>query len=102
MSSQAKVGLSMSSGSGGVEVQDIKKLMRINTLPAKTFKNLIPADDRVRKEVPKPIGERLSASLMFDWEGKPNLDLMRNHFLREGRLEIEAATKLIKQVLYLF
>eukprot|EP01102_Stenamoeba_stenopodia_P004437 TRINITY_DN14746_c0_g1_i1.p1 TRINITY_DN14746_c0_g1~~TRINITY_DN14746_c0_g1_i1.p1 ORF type:complete len:733 (+),score=153.21 TRINITY_DN14746_c0_g1_i1:248-2446(+) len=95
ITTQNKPSLSLSSGP--MEIPDIKKLTRINTLPVKTFKHFLTSDDRVRREVPKPIGERLSSGLLFDWEGKPNLDCVRNHFLREGRLELEAAEKLIKK-----
>lgn len=58
----------------------------------------IDEDDRVRKEVPKPVDNRLGSSLLFDWEGMPNIDCLKNHFLREGRLETATAIQIVKQV----
>ncbi|XP_078421501.1 serine/threonine-protein phosphatase 2B catalytic subunit gamma isoform-like isoform X1 [Cetorhinus maximus] len=51
--------------------------------------------DRVAKAVPVPPARRLTMQDIYS-EGKPKLDVLRAHFIKEGRLEEDAAIKIIE------
>ncbi|XP_069773602.1 serine/threonine-protein phosphatase 2B catalytic subunit gamma isoform-like [Narcine bancroftii] len=51
--------------------------------------------DRVMKGVPVPPVRRLSTQDVY-FEGKPRFELLKAHFIKEGRLEEEAAIRIIE------
>ena len=58
--------------------------------------------DRPITSVP-PIPRRpLNDESVFDANGMPDLDLLRKHFLREGRLEHGTATRIIQEAAKIF
>ncbi|XP_065651647.1 protein phosphatase 3 catalytic subunit alpha isoform X2 [Hydra vulgaris] len=56
-------------------------------------KHQIP--DRISASVPMPPTDRLTMKKVFDAEGKPNIDLLKAHFILEGKVEEEVALKII-------
>ncbi|CAB0035006.1 unnamed protein product [Trichogramma brassicae] len=59
--------------------------------------------ERAMKNVPGPAKNRLSEGEIFDSEtGLPRLELLRDHLLREGRLEESAVLRIVKQGAELF
>lgn len=56
----------------------------------------LPTSDRVLKTVPMPPSELLAVSDVFDSNGKPKADVLKSHFLKEGRVEEEVALKIIQ------
>ncbi|CAH3145449.1 unnamed protein product [Porites evermanni] len=55
----------------------------------------LPTDERVLKTVPMPPMERLKVADVFDADGKPRADVLKGHFLKEGRIEEDVALRLI-------
>ncbi|XP_014677380.1 PREDICTED: serine/threonine-protein phosphatase 2B catalytic subunit 3-like isoform X1 [Priapulus caudatus] len=53
--------------------------------------------DRLVKSTPFPPNRRLSNSDVFDAKGKPRMDVIKNHFILEGRLEESVALRLINE-----
>ncbi|CAK5105157.1 unnamed protein product [Meloidogyne enterolobii] len=52
--------------------------------------------ERVIKSVQFPISERLTLDEVYDRRtGKPRGDLLKEHFIKEGRIEEEAALRII-------
>lgn len=51
--------------------------------------------DRVMKDVVAPPMWPLGRDRLLDKRGVPNLQLLREHFLKEGRLTLDAASDLI-------
>lgn len=47
--------------------------------------------------VPFPPSHKLTLGEVFDNRGKPNVELLKQHFSLEGRLSEEAALKLINE-----
>lgn len=45
--------------------------------------------------VPMPPMERLAIKDVFDSNGKPKAEVLKNHFLKEGRVEEDVAIKII-------
>uniref|UniRef100_A0A914YI19 Uncharacterized protein n=1 Tax=Panagrolaimus superbus TaxID=310955 RepID=A0A914YI19_9BILA len=52
--------------------------------------------ERVIKSVQFPISERLGVDDVYDRRaGKPKSDVLKDHFIKEGRIEEEAALRII-------
>eukprot|EP01101_Sappina_pedata_P008677 TRINITY_DN4862_c0_g1_i1.p1 TRINITY_DN4862_c0_g1~~TRINITY_DN4862_c0_g1_i1.p1 ORF type:complete len:882 (-),score=316.27 TRINITY_DN4862_c0_g1_i1:154-2799(-) len=78
------------------DAQKQKKTARsMNRNQSQPFPAKMREDDRIVKWVSKPSGEKLPKSIIFDWQGIPNPDAIKYHFLREGRLERDAVVELI-------
>lgn len=56
-----------------------------------------PAPERAVPEVPPPCWEPLDKCSVWDYHGKPNLEALHQHFLKEGRLGTEDALQIIQQ-----
>ncbi len=48
-------------------------------------------------ETPSPISTRLSVQDIYDEKGKPRPDVLKKHFVREGRIDEEAALRIINE-----
>lgn len=46
--------------------------------------------------IPSPPGTRLTAYDVFDARGKPRVDLLKTHFIAEGRVTEDVALKIIE------
>ncbi|XP_072165086.1 protein phosphatase 3 catalytic subunit alpha-like isoform X3 [Diadema setosum] len=53
--------------------------------------------DRVMKTVPHPPKHRLTMKEVYDCNGKPRPEVLKQHFLQEGRLEEEVALRIINE-----
>ncbi|CAF0888468.1 unnamed protein product [Adineta steineri] len=53
-------------------------------------------NDRVIKNIPCPPNTRLSAYDVFDSRGKPRVDILKAHFIAEGRVNEDVALKIIE------
>lgn len=59
--------------------------------------------ERVIKSVQFPISERLGVEEVYDRRtGKPRSDVLKEHFIKEGRIEEEAALRIINECSALF
>uniref|UniRef100_A0AC34Q9J8 Serine/threonine-protein phosphatase n=1 Tax=Panagrolaimus sp. JU765 TaxID=591449 RepID=A0AC34Q9J8_9BILA len=59
--------------------------------------------ERVIKSVQFPISERLSCDDVYDRRtGKPRSEILKDHFIKEGRIEEEAALRIINECTALF
>ena len=52
--------------------------------------------ERAVDSVPAPAANRLTRAELYDSDGKCDTELLRNHFIREGRLEEDVALHVIK------
>eukprot|EP00727_Mastigamoeba_balamuthi_P008763 m51a1_g4509 hypothetical protein (529) ;mRNA; r:395540-398192 len=52
--------------------------------------------DRCIQTIEPPESRGLSPEMLFSMEGKPNLQLLRSHLCREGRLSLECALRLVR------
>ena len=57
---------------------------------------------RIVKDLPPPVSHKPRDEDLFDPEGRVNLDYMKNHFLREGRLTPQQALKVINAATEVF
>lgn len=79
------------------ELKPPSKALRSKTLnPAKLKKMAKAFDDRLVQTVPAPTNITLEEHFIFDSKGRPNYELMKNHFLKEGRIEHKACRRLIE------
>ncbi|UJR37256.1 hypothetical protein I4U23_029965 [Adineta vaga] len=53
-------------------------------------------NDRVMKNIPCPPNTRLTAYDVFDSRGKPRVDILKAHFIAEGRVTEDVALKIIE------
>ena len=51
---------------------------------------------RVREDVTPPMSDFLPSDAMWDPDGKPNTEVLRKHFKREGRLKKEDLLQLVR------
>ncbi|CAF2460258.1 unnamed protein product [Rotaria sp. Silwood2] len=55
-----------------------------------------PTVERVMKNIPCPPNTRLSAYDVFDSRGKPRVEILKTHFIAEGRVTEDVALKIIE------
>jgi len=55
-----------------------------------------PTGDRMMKNIPSPPNARLTAQDVFDARGKPRVELLKTHFISEGRVTEDVALKIIE------
>jgi hypothetical protein len=58
--------------------------------------------ERVVKDTPPPAGVPLTNEELFDENGKPNVENLKNHFIHEGKLTTEHVVQLIETVTSIF
>ncbi|CAF3570306.1 unnamed protein product [Adineta steineri] len=56
----------------------------------------MPTVERVMKTIPSPPNARLTAYEVFDSRGKPRVDILKTHFISEGRVTEDVALKIIE------
>ena len=50
--------------------------------------------------IPAPVSTRLTMEEVYDKNGKPQPEVLKAHFIREGRLEESVATRIINECEY--
>ncbi|ELP83612.1 serine/threonine protein phosphatase 2B catalytic subunit, putative [Entamoeba invadens IP1] len=93
-------------------VQHKKKFSRPKLVKAESVASCLPAEGEFTKThaqyTPANVGERtvqthfsletrpLQKNMLFEQDGKININMLRNHFFREGRLSIDCALELVR------
>lgn len=57
-----------------------------------------PLNDRLIRFLPPPPHKPLTSDLLFDSEGQPNLDILKNHLLKEGRIHKKDFLRIMERV----
>ncbi|CAF2696292.1 unnamed protein product [Rotaria sp. Silwood2] len=73
------------------------KTTSLSSSPPTTDATLpMPTVERVIKTIPSPPNARLTAYDVFDSRGKPRVDVLKTHFISEGRVTEDVALKIIE------
>lgn len=57
-----------------------------------------PLNDRLIRCLPPPPHKPLTSDLLFDSEGNPNLEILKNHLSKEGRINKKDFLKMMERV----
>ncbi|KTG43033.1 hypothetical protein cypCar_00023039, partial [Cyprinus carpio] len=65
-------------------------------MSTKEPKEKLSTTDRIIKTVPLPPHQRLTVKDLFV-DGKPSAEILKNHLIKEGRLEEDVALRIINE-----
>ncbi|CAF1260293.1 unnamed protein product, partial [Didymodactylos carnosus] len=65
-------------------------------LPTSTSTTIATTTERMMKTIPSPPSTRLTFTDVFDNRNKPRVDILKQHFISEGRVNEDVALKIIE------